>query len=72
MERIKEATSPSPLQYIKALRLGEASMLIARCANVGDAAAAVGYHNASQFSREFRRKFGASPREWARETRAPV
>ena len=67
--QFKAATLLSPLQYIKALRLNEASMLIARGESVGDAATAVGYHNASQFSREFRRKFGASPREWARETR---
>lgn len=68
--QFKAATLLSPLQYIKALRLNEASMLIARGTSVGDAATAVGYHNASQFSREFRRKFGASPREWAREPRA--
>lgn len=63
----KAATSSSPLQYIKALRLSEASMRIARGESIGDAATAVGYHNASQFSREFRRKFGISPRDWARE-----
>ena len=67
--QFKAATLLSPLQYIKALRLNEASMLIARGESVGDAATAVGYHNSSQFSREFRRKFGTSPREWARETR---
>ncbi len=70
--RFKAATLLSPLQYIKSLRLSEASMLIARGESIGDAATAVGYHNSSQFSREFRRKFGASPREWARETRVLV
>lgn len=64
--QFKAATLQSPLQYIKALRLNEASMLIARGENIGEAATAVGYHNASQFSREFRRKFGTSPRDWAR------
>lgn len=68
--QFKAATAQSPLQYIKALRLNEASMLIARGARVSEAAARVGYHNASQFSREFRRKFGASPRAWAREARS--
>lgn len=67
--QFKAATRLSPLQYIKALRLSEASMLIARGEGISEAATAVGYHNASQFSREFRRKFGTSPREWARETR---
>jgi len=70
--QFKEATLLSPLQYIKALRLNEASMRIARGQSIGDAATAVGYHGSSQFSREFRRKFGASPREWARETRIPA
>lgn len=70
--QFKAATLLSPLQYIKALRLSEASMLIARGEGIGDAATAVGYHNSSQFSREFRRKFGTSPREWAREMRVQV
>ena len=70
--QFKAATLLSPLQYIKALRLSEASILIARGKDIGDAATAVGYHNSSQFSREFRRKFGTSPREWARETRVQV
>ncbi len=67
--QFKAATLLSPLQYIKALRLNEASMLIARGESVGVAATAVGYTNSSQFSREFRRKFGTSPRDWAREAR---
>lgn len=64
--QFKTATLLSPLQYIKALRLSEASMLLARGESIGDAATTVGYHNPSQFSREFRRKFGQSPREWAK------
>lgn len=67
--QFKAATTSSPLQYIKALRLTEASMAIARGVSIGDAASTVGYHNPSQFSREFRRKFGASPRDWARTVR---
>lgn len=70
--QFKAATLLSPLQYIKTLRLSEASMLIARGESIGQAANAVGYHNSSQFSREFRRKFGTSPREWARETHIPA
>ncbi len=66
--QFRSATSLSPLQYIKALRLNEASMRIARGEGVGDAARNVGYQNSSQFSREFRRKFGASPRQWAQAT----
>lgn len=67
--QFKATTLLSPLQYIKALRLHEASMRLAQGEGVGEAATAVGYHNASQFSREFRRKFGASPRQWAQRAR---
>lgn len=62
--RFKEATSQSPLQFIKALRLNGAAMLITQGHNVGAAATRVGYSNPSQFSREFRRQFGRAPSEW--------
>lgn len=63
----RAATASSPLQYIKTLRLSEASMRIANGMGIGDAATGVGYHSPSQFSREFRRHFGASPRQWAQQ-----
>ncbi|MEK9505250.1 AraC family transcriptional regulator [Gaopeijia maritima] len=62
--RFKEATAQSPLQFIKALRLNGAAMLITQGLSVGAAATRVGYANASQFSREFRRAFGRAPSEW--------
>lgn len=62
--RFKEATARSPLQFIKALRLNDAAMLLAQGRSVGAAAQQVGYSNPSQFSREFRRQFGRAPREW--------
>lgn len=62
--RFKEATAQSPLQFIKALRLNDAAMLISQGLSVGAAATRVGYSNPSQFSREFRRQFGRAPREW--------
>ena len=58
----KGATGMSPLQYQKQLRLQEARCLI--LANGMDAASAsfaVGYESPSQFSREYRRLFGAPP-----------
>lgn len=64
--RFKAATSFSPLQFMKALRLSHAAMEIAGGKAISQAADAVGYASASQFSREFRRQFGASPRHWAR------
>lgn len=70
--RFKAATSFSPLQFIKALRLSHAAMQIVGGKAVSQAADAVGYTSASQFSREFRRQFGKSPRQWARTAAASV
>src|SRR5690606_14118641 len=54
----------TPLQYQKDLRLPEARrLLLAGEASVSSAAFDVGYESPSQFSREYSRKFGASPRE---------
>ena len=61
----KATTSLSPLKYLKTLRLNDAARLIALGTDIGDAATRVGYTNSSQFSREFKRQFGASPRAWA-------
>ncbi|EDM80977.1 transcriptional regulator, AraC family protein [Plesiocystis pacifica SIR-1] len=68
--RFRAATSFSPLQFIKALRLSHAAMLIVGGQAVSQAADAVGYTSASQFSREFRKHFGDSPRRWAKTTGA--
>jgi AraC-like DNA-binding protein len=59
----KSVTALSPLQYQKQLRLHEARRLM--FADGIESAAAghrVGYESASQFSREYRRLFGAPPR----------
>jgi AraC-like DNA-binding protein len=61
--RFKAVTAMSPLQYQKHLRLHEARRLMfadgVECAAAGHR---VGYESASQFSREYRRLFGAPPR----------
>jgi AraC-like DNA-binding protein len=55
-------TAMSPIQYQKNIRLQEARMrLLANPTDVASAAYAVGYESASQFSREYRRHFGAPP-----------
>lgn len=62
-ERFKAATAMTPLQFQKQLRLQEARRLM--LLEGMDAAAAgyrVGYESPSQFSREYRRLFGAPPR----------
>lgn len=67
--KFKRITNRTPLQFIKAMRLSQAAMQIVGGRSVAEAALAVGYVSPSQFSREFRQRFGASPREWARAAR---
>jgi AraC-like DNA-binding protein len=61
--RFKAVTAMSPLQYQKHLRLHEARRMMfadgIECATAGHR---VGYESPSQFSREYRRLFGAPPR----------
>lgn len=60
----KAITSTTPLQYQKELRLIEARRLLKTAgASVTTTAYEVGYESASQFSREYARKFGAPPSE---------
>lgn len=64
----KAATSMSPIRYQKAVRLHRAQELIAFDGRrVGDAAREVGYASASQFSRDYKRQFGLSPKDDARQ-----
>ncbi|MEM9453409.1 MAG: AraC family transcriptional regulator [Myxococcota bacterium] len=60
----KKTTSHSPLKYIKSIRLSKAQSLIGSGhQTVREAAFAVGYNSASQFSREYKRYYGVSPVE---------
>jgi AraC-like DNA-binding protein len=62
-QHFKALTSMTPLQYQKQLRLLEARRLMhAQGVSVSSAAYQVGYESASQFSREYSRMFGVSPR----------
>jgi len=59
----KAVTSLSPLQYQKQLRLQEARrLMLGEAVDAATAGFRVGYESASQFSREYRRQFGAPPR----------
>lgn len=71
--RFREATSMSPLQFVKSMRLNHAAMQIAGGRSVYEAARDVGYESASQFSREFKRLYGKSPSQWgqAEQARSP-
>jgi AraC-like DNA-binding protein len=61
-QHFKDATTLSPLQYQKRLRLIEARrLLMQRGGDVRVVASAVGYDNLSQFHREYKRLFGHPP-----------
>lgn len=63
-EHFKSVTGTSPLQYQKDLRLLKArEALSSSNQRVSEIAFGVGYHNPAQFSREYARKFGHSPRQ---------
>jgi transcriptional regulator GlxA family with amidase domain len=57
----KAATNNTPLQYMKALRLTRARQMLSEGTIVKTVARDVGYESESQFSREYRRFFGATP-----------
>jgi transcriptional regulator GlxA family with amidase domain len=69
-QRFRAITGMSPLQYQKQLRLQEArQLMLNQNMDAGQAANLVGYESASQFSREYRRVFGASPQRDVRHIR---
>ena len=62
-QRFKDITGMSPLQYQKALRLEQAKrLMLGHAMDAKRAATEVGYQSASQFTREYARHFGSSPR----------
>ncbi|CAN5551565.1 AraC family transcriptional regulator [soil metagenome] len=62
-QHFKTATSMSPLQFQKMLRLQEARrLLLTEDMDASAAAEQVGYDDASQFSREYKRTFGQPPK----------
>ena len=67
----RAVTSMSPLQYQKQLRLQEARrILLSESLDAGTVSRRVGYESASQFSREYRRFFGAPPMQDIERLRA--
>lgn len=62
-KRFKEVMHISPVQYAKQVKLGRARSLIMQGESVSSAFNSVGYNNAGQFSREYKRHFGVSPSE---------
>ena len=67
----RAVTRMTPIQYQKAVRLQQARLaLVSGGLDVAEVAHAVGYDSASQFSREYRRLFGAPPARDAQRIRA--
>ena len=67
----RAVTDMTPIQFQKQVRLQEArSRLLANPGDVAGTGFAVGYESASQFTREYRRMFGAPPGRDARTHRA--
>ncbi len=66
----KGLTGNSPMQYVKAIRLHEARLMIARQSRtIAEVAGSVGYASPAQFSRDFKRHFGRTASEetkWVR------
>lgn len=63
-QKFKRAVGMGPLQCQKRLRLTEARrLMLDERKNVTEASAEVGYESLSQFIRDYRKMFGAAPRE---------
>ncbi|HEY0122846.1 MAG TPA: AraC family transcriptional regulator [Rhizobium sp.] len=63
----KALTGSTPIQYVKAMRLHEARLMIARRdRTIAEVAASVGYASPAQFSRDFKRHFRRTASEEAK------
>ena len=60
----------SPLKYINALRMTRAKELLgSKFYTVSEVCSLTGYNNESYFSREFKKQFNITPREYAKASR---
>jgi len=70
-QHFRAMTGTSPLQYQKQLRLQEArQLMLENDLDASYASGLVGYESPSQFSREYRRLFGAPPKQDVQRLRA--
>jgi AraC-like DNA-binding protein len=69
--KFKQATTMPPIQFVKSMKLNNAAMMIAGGMTVNEAAMGVGYVSSSQFSREFKRMYGQSPKQWTGSKHLP-
>lgn len=63
-QKFKNATGMSPLQCQKRLRLTQARrLMLDQNKNITQASLEVGYESLSQFIRDYKKMFGAAPKE---------
>ena len=68
LRAFKTEIGKSPIEYVQARRLQEATQLLRRQQfDVAEVALRVGYQSVSAFSQAFRRQFGRSPSAYAKE-----
>ena len=66
--KVKALINISPSEFINDLRLQRAAQMIrSRTDNVSQIGYAVGYNEQSYFSKRFRKKFGMSPKDYAKQ-----
>ena len=70
--KFKLVTTMAPIQFVKSMRLNNAAMKIAGGMSVKEAALNAGYSSPSQFSREFKRMYGQSPKQWGEVYQLPM
>lgn len=70
--KFKQVTTMAPMQFVKSMRLNNAAMKIAGGMAVNQAALDAGYISPSQFSREFKRTYGQTPKKWGDAHKLPV
>lgn len=70
--KFKQATTMAPIQFVKSMRLNNAAVQIAGGVTVNEAALSVGYASPSQFSREFKRVYGQTPKQWGSTQLLPL
>jgi len=72
-KHFKRITAMSPLQYQKTVRLQEARhLMLMETLPVSDASFRVGYESPSQFSREYSRMYGLSPKHDVQRLRSSI
>ncbi|WP_437612102.1 AraC family transcriptional regulator [Sorangium sp. So ce834] len=69
--RFRAVARVSPMRYLKQLRLQHARALLLSGLRASEAAQRAGYESASHFTRDFKRRFGAAPGDYAERFRKP-